>query len=337
MIAGHTAAFRSCSSTQAVHRMPPLHDKPTVISNLAKKGVIVFERGWLSSNNILLQGDGPSALVDSGYCTHAQQTLALLRDNLHGRPLDLLLNTHLHSDHCGGNAQLQIEFPHLHTLIPPGQAASVATWDPVALTYVPTGQSCPPFTHQGVLSPGTSIRLGQDTWEIHAAKGHDPHSVVLFQRESRILISADALWENGFGIVFPELEGVDAFNEVSDTLDLIERLAPSIVIPGHGSVFEGITGALQRARSRLDQFTRHPAKHRRHALKVLIKFKLLELQSVSIEQLFDWFRNTPYIASIEQRSSPTAEHLLRESLDTVISELIASHALRIESGHIYNV
>jgi glyoxylase-like metal-dependent hydrolase (beta-lactamase superfamily II) len=39
----------------------------------------VFERGWLSSNNILFIGRGGTALVDSGYVTHAPQTLALVR------------------------------------------------------------------------------------------------------------------------------------------------------------------------------------------------------------------------------------------------------------------
>ena len=41
----------------------------------------VFERGWLSSNNVLFTGDAP-ALVDSGYVTHAPQTLALVRHAL---------------------------------------------------------------------------------------------------------------------------------------------------------------------------------------------------------------------------------------------------------------
>ena len=45
-------------------------------------GVSVFERGWLSSNNILIQGAGGTALIDSGYCTHADQTLALLEREL---------------------------------------------------------------------------------------------------------------------------------------------------------------------------------------------------------------------------------------------------------------
>ncbi|WP_370873315.1 MBL fold metallo-hydrolase [Hydrogenophaga sp.] len=312
------------------------HDTNAVTSLLAAQGITVLERGWLSSNNVLLLGDGPTALVDSGYCSHVEQTIQLVQGALEGRPLDLLLNTHLHSDHCGGNAGLQGLFPALKTWIPPGQAAAVASWDPVALTYEPTGQSCPKFKHDGMVKPGQLVQLGQNQWEVHAAKGHDPHSVVLFQRESRILISADALWENGFGIVFPELEGIDAFDDVSNTLDLIEELAPSIIVPGHGAVFVDVYFALGRARSRLDQFANNPGKHRRHALKVLIKFKLLEWQSVTFENLLAWYLNTPYIATIEEREHTTKAHLVRASLQTLLNELHNSQALRIESGHIYN-
>ena len=46
------------------------------------------------------------------------------------RPLDLLLNTHLHSDHCGGNAALQARHPGVRTLIPPGQAEPCGTGTP---------------------------------------------------------------------------------------------------------------------------------------------------------------------------------------------------------------
>ena len=50
-------------------------------------GVQVFERGWLSSNNVLFLGAQSTALVDSGYCAHAEQTLALVAAALRGRPL----------------------------------------------------------------------------------------------------------------------------------------------------------------------------------------------------------------------------------------------------------
>ena len=80
-------------------------------------------------------------------------------------------------------------------------------WDPVALSYGPTGQHCERFRFDGLLRPAAKIVLADLLWQVHAAPGHDPHSVVLFEPGSRTLISADALWENGFGIVFPELLG----------------------------------------------------------------------------------------------------------------------------------
>ena len=67
----------------------------------------VLERGWLSSNNILLfDDDGAATLVDTGYVTNKAQTRALVDHALAGRRLARIVNTHLHSDHCGGNAEL---------------------------------------------------------------------------------------------------------------------------------------------------------------------------------------------------------------------------------------
>lgn len=304
---------------------------------LRQAGVTCFERGWLSSNNVLIRGDdGPNALVDSGYAIHASQTVALVQAALEEEALELLLNTHLHSDHCGGNAALQQVYPTLKSLIPPGLAASVTNWDPVALTFEPTGQFCPPFTHQGLLQPGTSMQLGPSSWDICAAKGHDPHSIVLFQPEHRLLISADALWENGFGIVFPELEGVSAFDEVADTLALIEDLNPAIVIPGHGAVFHDVPAALARARSRLNQFVQNPEKHRRHALKVLIKFKLLEWQSITVSAIHEWMLQTSYFALAmpgEVRCDPDRS---LEWLHGLLFELERSQALSRDGDMVFN-
>lgn len=279
-------------------------------------GVSVFERGWLSANNILLLGDGPAALIDSGYCTHAAQTLSLVRRALGDRPLELLLNTHLHSDHCGGNAQLQAHYPTLQTLIPPGHAAQVREWDPVALTYIPTGQHCPRFAISDTLRPGSDLHLGAQRWQVHAAPGHDPHSIILFEPHSRTLVSADALWESGFGVVFPELEGDEAFHDVGATLDLIESLAPRVVIPGHGSVFSDVTSSLAAARKRLEGFVRDPHKHARHAAKVLLKFKLLEVQRFSSEALQQWVASTRYLEIVRRKWAPDLD------ADTWVSGLI---------------
>lgn len=288
--------------------------------------IVVFERGWLSSNNVLLLGEGPSVLVDSGYASHAEQTLHLVRAALAGKTLTTLVNTHLHSDHCGGNGHLQAAFPDLVTCIPPGQAHSVRDWDPVRLSYVPTGQTCPRFDFNRLLVPGEFLRLGPRDWQVLAAPGHDPHSIILFQPDLRLLISADALWENGFGVVFPELEGDAAFDQVAQTLDLIESLDPLGVIPGHGSPFAEVSQALDCARKRLAYFTADPLRHARYASKVLIKFKLLELQRVSLPELQLWVRQTSYFGLLH---ATHFSHLPFEQwTESVMQELIASGSAR---------
>jgi glyoxylase-like metal-dependent hydrolase (beta-lactamase superfamily II) len=298
-------------------------------------GVTVFERGWLSANNVLMLDEHNATLVDSGYVSHQAQTLALVEHALQGRALDQLANTHLHSDHCGGNQALQARYPSMQTWIPPGLAPEIKAWRDDALSYKPTGQSCPAFTFTGLLQPGESHRWGNMDWEVHAAPGHDPHSVILFAPEHRLLMSADALWQNGFGVVFPELVGIDAFDEVGQTLDLIERLDPAIVIPGHGAVFTDLTPALALARSKLNAFAQNPERHARYGTKVLLKFKLLEWGRISKTEFCAWALQVPYLNDLHQRFGQ--DHELSTWLDMMLAELARSGALEVQDGVLHDL
>ena len=297
-------------------------------------GLTVLERGWLSSNNILIQGAAGTALIDSGYCTHAPQTLALVQSVLNGQALDLLLNTHLHSDHCGGNAALQALYPALRTLIPPGQAACVRDWNPYALSYTPTGQDCPRFVFDDVLQPGAELRLGDALWQVHAAPGHDTHSVILFEPQSRCLISADALWQRGFGVVFPELDGANAFDEVAATLDVIEALAPRTVVPGHGAPFTDVAQALVVARQRLAGFVASPHKHIQYAAKVMLKFKLLEAQQMPRDALLAWAQGTPYLTHLFE--AQFGDLPFAQGLDLLVADLVRSGAASLHGSVVCN-
>lgn len=297
-------------------------------------GMHVFERGWLSSNCVLFTGGDNTLLIDSGYCTHSEQTLSLVEGVLGSHPLDVLVNTHLHSDHCGGNAALQARYRAIQTLIPPGHAREVAQWDAQALTYVPTGQRCPRFGFDQTLRPGTEIRIGTADWQIHTASGHDPNSVIFFEPANSILVSADALWENGFGVVFPELEGANAFSDVAVTLDLIARLNPKTIIPGHGRIFSYTPETLSKAHQRLDAFIANPVRHARHAVKVLLKFKLLEVQRQLTAEFTQWATTTPYFQQIRERFFPDMPmHLWIEQL---CEELATAGAARKEGEYILN-
>jgi glyoxylase-like metal-dependent hydrolase (beta-lactamase superfamily II) len=300
--------------------------------------IAVFERGWLSSNNILLHGrDGEGAmLVDTGYVTHATQTAALVRHALRpGEALARIVNTHLHSDHCGGNAAMQREFAGVHLMIPPGDADAVSRWDEDALSYRATGQRCERFRHDALLCAGESFTAGSRTWVATAAPGHDPHSLVLFDAHDGVLISADALWANGFGVVFPELDGDSAFDDVAAVLDEIERMAPRLVIPGHGAPFAEVGEALKRARSRLASFIAEPSRHSRHGIKVLIKYHLLEERVQPWPDLLAWCAHTPLLARVWQRCGHPDGSAMAWC-ERLVGELVAGGALALRNGMVHD-
>ncbi|MBX3645303.1 MAG: MBL fold metallo-hydrolase [Rubrivivax sp.] len=297
-------------------------------------GLHVLERGWLSSNNILLDDGDGATLVDTGHSVHAAQTVALLRALLGTRPLRGVLNTHLHSDHCGGNAALQREWG-VAVSVPIGSWQAARDWDEGALSYRATHQRCDRFEVHAALQPGQALRIGAREWQVIAAPGHDPLSVILFDVQHGVLISADALWANGFGVVFPELEGEHAFDDVARVLDHIEGLGVRWVIPGHGAPFDDVAAALQRARARLAGFRADPARHLRHGAKVLLKYHLMEERQQPLAELRAWTLQTPLLQSIwGQLGRPEGD--LAPWCEQLLQELVASGNLRLHGDIVHD-
>jgi glyoxylase-like metal-dependent hydrolase (beta-lactamase superfamily II) len=170
------------------------------------RNLLVLERGWLSSNNVLFFEGDEAALIDSGYVTHAGQTVALLEHALAGRRLTRLLNTHSHSDHIGGNAAVTAAFG-CRVIVPEGIDATIAEWDEEALLLSPLGQSATRFRHDATIAAGDEVELGGLNWRAIAVPGHDMDALAFHNPEQRLLISGDALWRNGFGVIFSELLG----------------------------------------------------------------------------------------------------------------------------------
>ncbi|MBW6494296.1 MAG: MBL fold metallo-hydrolase [Burkholderiaceae bacterium] len=306
-----------------------------------------IQRDWLSCNQlVLLEADG-ATLIDSGYVKNATETVRLVgaalagngntagaRDVQGNRPVPLarVINTHLHSDHCGGNAALAAAFG-CELMVPESSAAAVAAWDEEALTYKATGQRCARFVATGTIAAGETFRAANAEWIAHAAPGHDPESLIFHCPELGVLVSADALWEHGFGVIFPELAGESGFAEEYAVLELIEALAPRIVIPGHGSAFTDAAGAIARARSRLAAMASDPARHARSALKVLVKYRLLdyerETEAAMIAELSG--------ASVMAASAVVLGIDPAAALMRTIDELVAQGQLRRDGDWLLNV
>jgi glyoxylase-like metal-dependent hydrolase (beta-lactamase superfamily II) len=263
--------------------------------------ICVLERGWLSSNNILFHEGATATLVDSGYFAHAEQTVALVHQALEGRRLARLINTHSHSDHIGGNATLQREFG-CEIVIPAGIEAAVAAWDEQLLMLTPSGQRGDPFRHDAVLAPDEEFVMGGLNWIALPAPGHDMTALVFHSPEARLLISGDALWRDGFGIVFAEVMGLgEGLKATRATLEMIGRLDVEIVIPGHGAPFVEFDDALARAFRRVAAFEEDPGRMARNAIKACFTFNLLELRSLPRADLPAYLESVPFFHDVATR------------------------------------
>jgi glyoxylase-like metal-dependent hydrolase (beta-lactamase superfamily II) len=291
----------------------------------------VLERGWLSANNILFHEGAEATLVDSGYLTHAGQTLALVARALEGRKLVRLINTHSHSDHIGGNAALR-RAHGCRILVPEGMAPAVADWDEDALLLSSAHQQAEPFEFDATIAPGDELEMGGLRWQALHVPGHDMHALAYYAPRQRILISGDALWQDGFGVMFAELHGdKSGLPAQRRTLEMLGELDVAVVIPGHGAPFSDYRPALERAFARLAAFEQSPERMAKSALKALFTFTLLEKRRMPRAGIGDHFAQVALFRDVSQRffgKEPAAVAA------QVIDELLRAGVLAEEDGDI---
>jgi glyoxylase-like metal-dependent hydrolase (beta-lactamase superfamily II) len=282
----------------------------------------VLERGWLSSNNIVFSafGGSPTTVVDTGFSSHAAQTVALCEAALCGEALVRVVNTHLHSDHCGGNAALQSRYG-CEIWVPEASFEAARYWDLSCLSFELTDQHCDRFLVQRGVAAGDMLSLGGLDWEVVAAPGHDPSAVMLFEPASATMITADALWEDRLAIIFPELDGDPGFADALAALDEIEHRQPRIIIPGHGRPFTDVTAAVRRSRQRVAEYEAEPERHLRYAARALVMFRMLEQQRTTRSALLARLDATPIFGNLRERGRALGQDPERAAI-TLVEDLV---------------
>lgn len=292
--------------------------------------VRVIVRGWLNCNSIVLLSPGENVIVDSGYCTHREETIELVasRAGLDRQPLERLINTHCHSDHMGGNAALASAFGCRIT-IPEGEVKHVVPWTPQSAWMAHFDQRADPFHHDDTIRAGDRFAAGGFDWEVHAAPGHDMDALMFFEPTHRMLISGDALWENGMGFVWPH-DGANPFIAAArEALATIERLDPAVIIPGHGEPFADARGSIATVLSKLDAFERDPAKCARHMVKVMFAFALLDRGAMPLAEVPDYVARVPCYGEVSGRFLGLGPAELAEF---ILKDLERAGAIRITDG-----
>jgi len=292
--------------------------------------VRVIVRGMLNCNQVVLRAPGRNVLIDSGYCTHRERTLEFVAgpEGLAGEPLERLVNTHCHTDHMGGNAALADAYG-CRIAVPIGEAKNLDPWTPATGSIAFFGHQADVFRFDDTLSPGDRFDGGELEWHVHAAPGHDMQALMFFEPRHRLLVSGDALWENGMGIVWPEIGANASIDASLETLSRIEALDPAVVIPGHGSPFTDVAGALARSRGRLAAFAGDPAKNARHVLKALFAFALLERGSMKIAEVAGYVDRVPCYRAL---AAPLLGLDAAELAGWLLRELQRAGAARIDEG-----
>jgi len=290
--------------------------------------VRVIVRDWLSANNIVLLQPGCNVLIDTGYVSRADETLQKLRDPqfLGDQPLHLIANTHCHSDHMGGNALLARIYG-APIAVPTGEASLVRNWDTRELWLDYADQRCERFEVTEELHAGAVYSWGGLRWEAIATPGHDMGALVLYCAAEGLLISGDALWENGFGIVMPHEP--QALPATRSTLERLAHLNVRVVVPGHGPPFGDFAGAMERAFSRLRAFEAEPSRMARNVLKVMLTFSVLARGRLPRSTLAAYLDDIPIYREYNALYLNLSPDALAQWL---VEELARAQALRISGA-----
>ncbi|MGW1089653.1 MBL fold metallo-hydrolase [Streptomyces sp. NPDC002596] len=210
-----------------------------------------WQRPFPNANTLLLSGRQP-ALIDSGFVGHAEETAAWAR--AHAGDVALVLNTHWHSDHVGGNALLQAQGAAIAAGTP--EAEAISRRDPGCCAAEYLDQPVAPYTVGIPLDDGQVLRLGDTDWEVVRTPGHTPGHLALWQPEERLLVVGDALSDYDVGWVNLALDGLDAAAMALASLKRMADFAPRVILPSHGPIpadpAAAFAGALRRAQRLVD-------------------------------------------------------------------------------------
>ena len=209
------------------------------------------QRPFPDANLLLLPGGNPT-LVDSGFVGHEGQTA----DWVHAHTGQLVVNTHWHADHVGGNGMLQTRGAGIAASAADGDA--VARRDPGCCQAEYLDQPVAPYTVDEQLDDGQIVQLGDAEWQVICTPGHTPGHLSLWQPDERLLAVGDALSDYYVGWVNIELDGPSAAAAALASLQRLLDLSPRVLLPAHGPIPADTASALTAATRRAQRLVDDP-------------------------------------------------------------------------------
>ncbi len=233
-----------------------------------------FQRPYPSANMVLVAGRKP-LLVDTGFGSDVEETERLLRTvGQSPERLSMIVNTHYHSDHVGGNHTLQQRYA-LPIAAHYWEARMINARDAEACSAVWLDQPVESYHVDQELSEGDEISAGDALFQVLHTPGHTLGHIALYEPREQVMICGDAVHANDVSWINPFREGAGALQRTMSTLDRIARLPLHRMFSGHGPAIESPLASIDVARQRYEQWLLHPEKVGWHACKRIFAYALM--------------------------------------------------------------
>lgn len=240
-------AQRSAEPDTSSNASPPPESAELQI--LPVQGNIYMLAG--AGGNITVQvGEEGVLLVDTGLVTATDKVLAAIR-RLTDKPIRIVIDTHVHSDHVGGNERIAKTGKWLGGNAPgnfgpvtPG-ARVIAHENLLKRVSAPTGKEAPsPFgawPTETFFAEDKEIFFNNEAIQLlHQPSAHTDGDLVVFFRRSDVLSAGDLFLTTTYPVIDAQnggsIEGmIDALNRILDvTIPKDKAEGGTYVIPGHG-------------------------------------------------------------------------------------------------------
>ncbi len=181
-----------------------------------------------SMNVYLVKGD-ELALVDTGVGDRASVGVISKELESFGN-LDMIINTHEHIDHIGGNARIK---EITGARIAAHKKAAIMIGDPISMNK----NGMPQIKHSKVdihLEDDEIIDLGSVKLRVIHSPGHSPGHICLYYEEDKVLLGGDNILDTATTYV-----GSGDFGNMTEYLESLKRLLKldlSIILPAHGEI-----------------------------------------------------------------------------------------------------
>lgn len=253
-----------------------------------------YERPYPSANSILLTGHRP-VLVDSGFGSDASSLFDWLgRQGTPAETLSLVVNTHAHCDHSGGNHAIQRRYGTT-VAASAHEAALVNARDPDACQARWLQQPIEAYQVGRLLEGGDQIATGDSVWNVLATPGHTAGHLSLFCAEHGILLLGDAMHLADVGWLNPYREGADALDRAEASIELLASLPAGLAYSGHGPAITDLPRAFERARRRIRSWRDEPDRIAWHACKRLFAYALMLSNGASEPELGPMLLGCPWL------------------------------------------